>query len=96
MLVHNRRQVLILNSLGLHMRAAQKFVQLARRYEGDVRVCGPEGRVADGKSILELMTLAAACGTTLEIEASGIDGEQMLHDLAGLIEAGFYETDEIE
>ncbi len=53
-----RRQVEILNALGLHMRPANKFVNLADRFQAEIRVHF-RGRCFDGKSILELTTLAA-------------------------------------
>jgi phosphocarrier protein HPr len=86
-----RRHAVIVNPLGLHLRAAALFTQLARRFQAEVRVrC--DGREVDGRSTLDLVTLAAGCGTTLEIEASGIDSEALLDALSDLIEAGFHEA----
>ena len=65
-----RRQVEITNSLGLHLRPADKFVKLAVAYQSDIRV-HYNGNQFNGKSILDLTTLAAECGTRLELEARG-------------------------
>ena len=82
----------IANPLGLHLRAADRFVRLARQFRAEVRV-SLEGKVANGKSILDLTTLAAGCGTRLELEANGPDAEAALAALSGLIEARFEEDE---
>jgi phosphocarrier protein HPr len=87
-----RRQVEITNSLGLHLRPADKFVKLALRYQADVRV-HYNGNQFNGKSILDLTTLAAECGTRLELEARGPDAEAAVEALADLVSAQFYEND---
>ena len=86
----SRRQVEITNALGFHLRAASQFVQLSRQYQADVRVCC-DGRAADGRSILDLLTLAAECGAGLEIEATGLDAEEAIAALCACIEAQFHE-----
>ena len=88
-----RRQVEITNTYGLHMRPAEKFVGLAHRFQSEIRVSS-QGRESNGKSILDLLTLAAECGTRLELEARGPDAEQALAALAELVSARFHETDE--
>src|SRR3954447_8383973 len=85
-----RRQVGVVNILGLHLRAADRFVRLAREFRADVWV-SCDGRMASGKSILDLATLAAGYGTRLELEADGPDAEAALDALTGLIERGFNE-----
>ena len=87
-----RRQVEITNSLGLHLRPADKFVRLAHKYQSEIRV-HYNGCQFNGKSILDLTTLAAACGTRLELEARGPDAVEAVEALAGLVLARFYETD---
>jgi phosphocarrier protein HPr len=78
------RQVVVSNVLGLHLRLADQFVGLANAFRSDVRVhC--KGAVADGKSILGLVGLAAECGTTLVLEAEGCDAEDAVSALADLI-----------
>lgn len=85
-----RRQVVIRNQLGLHARAAARFVHTATRF--DCRVtAGRDGRVMDGKSILGILLLAASRGTTMEITADGPDEEAAVEALAHLVERGFGE-----
>ena len=67
-----RRQVEITNSLGLHMRPANKFVELALQFQSEIRV-HYNGNDYNGKSILELTSLAAECGSRLDLEARGAD-----------------------
>src|SRR5271166_3725699 len=79
-----RRQVAVNNVLGLHLRAADKFVRLAKAFQSDVKVCC-KGIIADGRSILSLLSLAAECGTILALEAEGSDAEDAVAALAELI-----------
>src|SRR3954465_7342919 len=88
-----RKEVEILNSLGLHMRPADKFVKLALRYQSEIRVFH-NGNEFNGKSILDLTSVAAECGTRLDLEARGPDAESAVEALAALIAARFYEDDE--
>jgi phosphocarrier protein HPr len=88
-----RRVVKIVNTYGLHLRPSSKFVKLASGFQSDVRVHFRETK-ANGKSLLDMTTLAAERGTTLEIEASGPDAEQAVTALADLVEAGFHMDDE--
>ena len=84
------REVTIINRLGLHARAAARFVHLATRYQSQVRV-GRDAKVMDGKSIMGILLLAAACGTRLTITASGPDEQDAGSALAHLVETGFGE-----
>ena len=83
-------EVMIRNRLGLHARAAARFVHLASRYRSQVRV-SREGRVVDGKSIMGILLLAAAHGTTITISADGADAQDALTALCELVESGFGE-----
>lgn len=85
-----RRRVEITNAYGLHLRPAEKFVGLAGRFVAEIRV-RHEGRDFNGKSILDLMSLAAECGTWLEVEARGPDAEAAVAALAELVVARFGE-----
>jgi phosphocarrier protein len=87
------RQIEIRNGLGLHVRPAMKFVELASRFQSDVRVRHNNNEF-NGKSLLELTMMAAECGTRLELEARGPDAVQAVEALAGLISARFHEDDE--
>jgi phosphocarrier protein len=88
-----RRQVEILNGLGLHLRPADKFVGLAHKFQAEIKVIH-KGREYNGKSILDLTSLAAECGSKLEIEANGPDAEKAIDALADLVAARFHEDDE--
>lgn len=87
------KEVAITNRLGMHARAAARFVNLACRFDCEVYVCSGDKRV-NGKSIMGLMMLAAGVGTTLTIETNGNDEEQAAEELCQLIEAGFGEEEQ--
>ena len=85
------RPVTVVNELGLHARAAARFVHLASRFDSQIRV-GRNGRMMDGKSILGILLLAAARGTTITISAHGADEDEAVEALAQLVESGFGEA----
>jgi phosphocarrier protein len=85
------RSVTVVNELGLHARAAARFVQMATRFDSQIRV-GRSNRLMDGKSILGILLLAAARGTTLTISAEGADEREAVDALAQLVESGFGES----
>jgi phosphotransferase system HPr (HPr) family protein len=82
--------VIVVNRLGMHARAAAKFVHLATRFSAHVRVAR-EGREMDGKSIMGILLLAAACGSTITISATGIDERDAVEALTALVVSGFGE-----
>ena len=82
--------VTVVNHLGMHARAAAKFVHLATRYSAHVRVARA-GREMDGKSIMGILLLAAACGSTITISATGIDERDAVEALTALVMSGFDE-----
>ena len=84
-------EVEIINKLGLHARAALKFVELSSKHSSQVTVAR-EGREVNGKSILGLMTLAAQKGTILSIETSGDDEKELLDALRTLVSNKFGES----
>lgn len=84
------RDVLIQNRLGLHARAAAKFVHVATRYQAQIRV-SRDGRIMDGKSIMGILLLSAAHGTTITISADGSDEVEAIEALATLVTSGFGE-----
>ena len=88
-----RRQVGVNNELGLHLRAANEFVRLASSFQSDVNVCC-NGVLANGKSILSLLSLAAECGTILALEAESCDAEDAVAALANLISVQSYESED--
>ncbi len=80
--------VVITNPLGLHARAAARFVHTASAFSSRIRVgCGR--REMDGKSIMGLLLLAAAHGTTITIVADGQDEAEAIAALKTLVERGF-------
>jgi phosphocarrier protein len=81
----------IVNQLGLHARAAARFVETASKFNAEVTVTNGEDSVA-GKSILGLMMLAAAQGTQLKLVAVGADAEAAIDALAELVAQRFYES----
>jgi len=85
------REVTIVNPLGLHARAAARFVRLASQYTATVRVARGS-RELDGKSILGLLLLGAARGSTIIIRTEGADAELAADALAALVADGFGET----
>ncbi len=85
-----RREIRIRNRLGLHARAAARFVHTASRFRSRV-TAGRDGRVMDGKSILGILLLAASQGTTIELTTEGEDEEAAMDALAALVEGGFGE-----
>ena len=84
------RSIVVNNQLGLHARAAAKFVHMATRYESQIRV-GRESKMMDGKSIMGILLLAAARGTTITISADGSDESAAIDALCGLVASGFGE-----
>ena len=88
----SRRDLSIVNKRGLHARAAAKFVQTVERYEADVTVT-KDGQTVGGDSIMGLMMLGAAMGTTVAVAASGPDAEAALEALAELLATKFGEDD---
>jgi phosphocarrier protein len=84
------RAVTVTNQLGLHARAAARFVHLATRFVSHIRVAR-EAKVMDGKSIMGILLLAAARGTTITISADGQDEAAAVDALVRLVESGFGE-----
>ena len=84
------QDVSVVNQLGMHARAAAKFVHLAARYQARVRVAR-HGREIDGKSIMGLLLLAAAKGSIITISAEGADEQSAVDALVALVESGFGE-----
>ena len=85
-----QREVRIVNRLGLHARAAARFVHTANRFRARITVAH-DGRSMDGKSILGILLLAASQGTRLTVTADGEDEAPAVEALAALIDGGFGE-----
>jgi phosphocarrier protein len=82
----------IVNKKGLHARASAKFVQTAERFDATVRVTRGSETVG-GTSIMGLMMLAAAAGTSIKVEATGTEAGAAVDALARLVASGFGEED---
>ena len=87
-----KREVKVINKLGLHARAAAKFVTTASNFTSDILVLR-DGHMVNGKSIMGMMMLAAAKGTRLEIQANGEDAENALDRLEALVKQRFGEDE---
>jgi phosphotransferase system HPr (HPr) family protein len=86
------KEVLIRNKLGLHARAAVKFVNLANRYSASVKVIKDDTEI-DGKSILGILTLAAVQGSALALRVSGKDEDEAMKALTALVKDKFGEKE---
>jgi phosphocarrier protein HPr len=84
------RTCVIRNRLGLHARAAAKFVHAATRFVSQIRV-SRDGRTMDGKSIMGILLLAAGAGATIVITADGPDEHDAAETLCRLVDGGFGE-----
>ena len=87
-----RTQVTIINKLGLHARAAAKFVACASAFSSSVQT-GKDGQLVEGKSIMSIMMLAAGKGTVLDMQIDGSDEEAALAALQTLIDNRFDEAE---
>jgi phosphocarrier protein HPr/phosphocarrier protein len=85
------RSATVCNELGMHLRSAGNFVRTAARFKARIRVGTEDVGAVDGKSILGLVTLGAARGSVLTIQAEGPDETEALDTLIALVESGFGE-----
>jgi phosphocarrier protein len=85
-----RRRVTIVNTRGLHARAAARFVKTAETFAAEISV-SKDSTVVSGSSIMGLMMLAAGPGCDIEVEARGVEAEQAIEALAALVANKFDE-----
>jgi phosphocarrier protein len=87
------KEVVITNSHGLHTRPVMKFVDMASQFKSEIKVHkgGNEPADADGKSVMQMIILAAEPGTPLRIDAEGADAAEAVKQLAELVESKFGE-----
>jgi phosphocarrier protein len=85
------RRFTIVNQLGLHARAAAQLVQVANRFKAEIHV-EKDGMQVNGKSIMGVLTLAAAKGSAITVSVDGDDCEVAMLALAKVIENGFGES----
>ena len=88
--MNTAERVQIQNELGMHARAATKFVQLANRYQSAVLV-EKDGQEVNGKSIMGVLMLVAAKGTWITISAEGEDAQAAVEALSALVRGRFGE-----
>lgn len=86
------KEIIIRNEQGFHVRPAQLFVDKANEFRSDLKVRSESGEEADGKSMLDLMTLGLEKDARIVLEASGEDEQECLQALAELIESKFGES----
>ena len=84
--------ITIINKLGLHARAAAKFVSHASQFESNIEIIKATQTV-NGKSIMGVMMLAASCGTDIQLRIDGADETEALADLKALIGDKFGEAE---
>jgi phosphotransferase system HPr (HPr) family protein len=84
------KTVKIVNPEGLHARPCGALVAVALEHQSELRITCKD-RTVNGRSILELITLGATCGTELHFSAEGTDASELLAALTGLVEGGFDE-----
>jgi len=89
------REIVVSNKLGLHARPAMQFVDLANQFKSDVTVhkFGDEPGEADGKSVMQMIILAATEGTKMRIDATGDDADEAVVKLAELFDTKFGEEE---
>ncbi len=88
-----KKELVLQNKYGLHVRPAGLFAKVASRFNADVEV-EKDGNVVSGKSIMALMTLEAVCGTTLVVTATGPQAAEVLDELEALVARRFDIPDE--
>ena len=86
-----KREIVIINKLGLHARAAAKFVTLAAGFDAEIRLLRGN-REVNGKSIMGVMMMAAECGATIVIRAVGDDEAAAADALVALVHTKFGEA----
>jgi len=89
------RDIVVLNKLGLHARPAMQFVDVANQFKSDIKVVkfGEEPGEADGKSVMEMIILAATEGTKMQINATGDDANDAIKKLGDLFDSKFGEDE---
>ncbi len=83
-----KASVTISNAQGLHMRPAYMFAETASKFDSRIEVAKDDIRI-DGKSVLSILTLGAAQGSEVFIEATGADAQDALNALTELVDSGF-------
>lgn len=87
---HVTRELVVANKLGIHARPASMFVRVANRFAADVFV-EKDGETVNGKSIMNLMMLAAGPGSRIRVHAEGSDAAQAVAEIENLVKSKFNE-----
>jgi len=87
---HVTRELVVANKLGIHARPASMFVRVANRFASDVFV-EKDGETVNGKSIMNLMMLAAGPGSRIRVHAEGADAAQAVAEIENLVKSKFNE-----
>ncbi|MEN8107200.1 MAG: HPr family phosphocarrier protein [Pseudomonadota bacterium] len=87
-----KKEITIVNKLGMHARAAAKFVTLASSFSSDIDI-SRDGQTVNGKSIMGVMMLAASQGTNIIISADGVDENEASASLEELVQDRFGEKE---
>ena len=85
-----KEELVIVNTLGMHARPAATLVQTVLQYDSDITI-QKNGRRVNAKSIMGLLTLAAAQGSRVEVTCSGPDAQEAMEAVRSLFESGFGE-----
>ena len=86
------KKIEIKNKLGVHARAAALLVQTVNKFSAQVTF-SKDGQIADGRSIMGVLTLAATQGSKIQVEASGEDAEQAVRAIERLVDRRFNESE---
>ncbi|HEX9145020.1 MAG TPA: HPr family phosphocarrier protein [Candidatus Binatia bacterium] len=86
------KKIEIKNKLGVHARAAALLVQTVNKFSAQVTF-SKDGQIADGRSIMGVLTLAATQGSKVQVEASGEDAEQAVRAIERLVDRRFNESE---
>ncbi len=89
-----KKTVIITHKFGIHARPAARIVSLCNTFASDIEIIKEGEPPANGKNILDIMMLAAACGSALELRASGSDADEAVEKLGELMQSDF-DTNEI-
>ena len=84
------KESVVIDKMGLHMRPANNFISAMTKYKSDITI-DFNGNKINGKSIMNIMAACIKCGSTITVECSGADENEMLNAASSLIENGFGE-----
>ena len=91
-MAHAVESVVITNKMGLHARPSTQIATTASRFVADIHIT-KDGMAVDAKSVLELLMLAAECGSELTVEADGSDAKEAVKAIVALVRDRFGELD---